>query len=370
MNVLFIHNIMAPYRLPIFSELSKHHNLKMFFIQRSHGHRRWRVQSSDLEFNYVVSNGFNIGASYIPINLIYELAINKYDVVIIGESSVEMIPSCLLVVLFKYFRGSKIIVMSERFEWSNSFVKVHHTYNTSRLIFNKYLALLYNNSHAFVACSKKATEHLEGFGIENKKIFTSAQAVFDIQPTYRTEFKKKNRKYIRILTVAYLEDRKGLDCLIKAFRTLNNKDTQLVIAGDGAIRSKLEEMARGYENIIFTGYVAGIAKRELYESADIFSLPSHYETWGLVVNEAMHHGLPVIITDAMGSTDIVDGNGIVIPAGNIDALVEALDYLIQNHDVRINMGNKSREIISSINLAAVTEPFMNAIRYVSQSCKR
>jgi glycosyltransferase involved in cell wall biosynthesis len=171
------------------------------------------------------------------------------------------------------------------------------------------------------------------------------------------------------LTVAYLEDRKGIDNLITAFIALNKVNTQLIIAGDGEARGKLQAMASGNENIVFTGHIDGAVKQDLYEAADIFVLPSHFETWGLVVNEAMHYGMPVIITDTMGATDLIHGNGIIIPAGDSEALLRALQQLVESREARYKMGKRSREIIRSVDLNASTAPFIEAIDYVGRRKK-
>jgi len=361
-KILFIHNIMAPYRLPIFRQLAKTYDLKLLFTRITHTYRRWQIKEDDLEFNYIVSRGVDLFGARIPFDLLYELAKNKYDLVIVGESSVEMIPSCLISLFFKLAKHTKIILMSERFETRNTGVQYSLMKRAARTVFDAYLRFLYTRCDAFVACSSKAADYLVRYaGIEENKIFESLQAIFDVPQSPFKEVKPQGREGITILTVAYLEDRKGIDKLILAFRTTNNADARLIIAGDGEVRQKLEAIAFGYDNIVFMGYVDGAEKRNLYEAADIFVLPSLFETWGLVVNEAMHYGLPVIITDAMGSTDLIDGNGIIVPAGDTDALAQALRRLIQEEDLRKKMGKRSREIIRRVDLNVVTAPFMRAI---------
>jgi glycosyltransferase involved in cell wall biosynthesis len=275
-----------------------------------------------------------------------------------------MIPSCLISLFFKFVKRNKIILMSERFEKRDALVHDRLLKRVARAFFNVYLRFVYRRCDALIAYSSKAADYLRHVGVKDEKIFKSVQAVFDIQKSPHKEVQQTNKDIITILSIAYLEDRKGIDNLIIAFKTLSNANTKLVIAGDGEIRQKLEAMASGNENIVFAGYVDGVEKRDLYEAADIFVLPSHFETWGLVVNEAMHYGLPVIITNAMGSTDLIDGNGIIIPAGDTDALVQALKKLVESCEIRNKMGERSQEIIRSVDLNAVTVPFMSAISYV------
>ena len=86
-----------------------------------------------------------------------------------------------------------------------------------------------------------------------------------------------------------------------------------------------------------------------YVAADIFALvSSHDETWGLVVNEAMNFGLPIIVSDRVGSaSDLVkDGhNGFVVPHDDLDALI-ARYRLVVSDDLRTRFGEASRQMIS------------------------
>lgn len=365
-RVLFVHNIMAPYRLPIFRELSRAIALRMFFLRKTDVRRLWKVPTTELSFDYTVARGPGVGNCSIPFNLCWELARKRYDVFITGETFAETVPSCLILIFFKYMRGSKVILMTEYFERESWLNRDGAMKRLKRTAYRTYLKFLYSRCDAFVACSSKAAGQLKQMGVDNRKIFLSPQAVFDAQPLpgRDPEQKKGGKRPVTILTVAYLSDTKGIDLLIRAFAALNNPHSKLVIAGEGEIRPKLEALASGREDIEFAGHVEGVEKRALFEAADLFVLPSHLETWGLVVNEAMHYGLPVIITDAMGSTDLIDGNGIIIEAGDQDALIHALKELVENPHARTRMGERSREIIRLVDLHAVTEPFFAAVGHV------
>ena len=364
-NILFVHNIMAPYRLPIFRELSKTFDLKLLFLRITHSYRRWYVTQEELGFPSVVSSGMDLFGARIPFDLWHELMSNKYDVLIVAETSVEMMPSCLIAVFYKLARGARLILMSERFENETSRRQESPVKRAARSIFDVYLRFVYHHCDAFVACSSKAAEYLSRTaGIQDEKIFRSVQAVFDFPRAPSGRMKRRDESPVTILTMAYLEARKNIGALISAFKNLNAANARLVIAGDGEEKHKLEALASGSDTIVFAGYVDGAAKQGLYETADIFVLPSLFETWGLVVNEAMHYGLPVIITDSMGSTDLIDGNGFIVTAGDHDALLRALQQLIESRQMREKMGERSREIIRSANLDAVTKPFADAVSRV------
>ena len=89
---------------------------------------------------------------------------------------------------------------------------------------------------------------------------------------------------------------------------------------------------------------------KFYAEADIFVLPSGYgETWGLVVNEAMLYGKPVIVSDLVGCGDdlVTDKNGFRVPFGDINALSHAIQVLVDRDDVRSHFGRQSKRIIKN-----------------------
>ncbi|OPY70262.1 MAG: Alpha-D-kanosaminyltransferase [Syntrophorhabdaceae bacterium PtaU1.Bin034] len=360
-KVLFVHNIMAPYRLPIFRRLSQYHDVKLFFLRKTHEYRKWQVRPDEAPPNYRVSRGPVLFGAVICLDLLWELLRTRYEVVIVGESSLETVPACLMALFFRILGRGRLVLVTERFQNPGSHVRKRFLNRFARAPLVIYLRFLYKGCDAFVACSSKAAAHLRRSGVDEKKVFQSAQAVFDTQGPSRDETQRKDANLVTILTVAYLEDRKGIDLLIKAFKAMDDHKTRLIIAGDGEIRAKLEALASGTKGVTFVGYVEGAKKRDLFLNADLFVLPSRFETWGLVVNEAMHYSLPVIITDVMGSTDIVDGNGIIVPAGNVDLLAGALKKLTGSRDLRASMARRARDIIGSIDLDAVTKPLLRAI---------
>lgn len=119
---------------------------------------------------------------------------------------------------------------------------------------------------------------------------------------------------IIITYVGRLSTEKNIDLLINAFIKLNKvlaemietaPTCRLVLVGEGPARSRLEEHTKGF-NVIFMGYQKGVNLAECYASSDIFAFPSHSETFGNVVLEAMASGLPVVGLRAEGVSDLVE----------------------------------------------------------------
>ena len=133
-----------------------------------------------------------------------------------------------------------------------------------------------------------------------------------------------------LLTVCRLVPWKGVDAIVR--RLPQFPDTRLVIAGDGALRKKLAELATELgvaDRVIFTGLISSAEVRHYMRHADAFVLNSTYEGLPHVVLEAMAAGTPVIATNAGGTGEVVenDATGLLIPIGDDDALEAAIRRL-------------------------------------------
>jgi glycosyltransferase involved in cell wall biosynthesis len=134
--------------------------------------------------------------------------------------------------------------------------------------------------------------------------------------------------------------------------------------GSGPEEERLRQLADGDDRILFPGYRDGACKTAWYAAADLFVFPSLHDPWGLVVNEAMAFGLPIIASDAAGCVpDLLQDNGLVVPAGDTDALEDALAQLLRAKTRRRAMGNSSREIISKYTVEFACSAFLQAIEH-------
>ena len=156
---------------------------------------------------------------------------------------------------------------------------------------------------------------------------------------------------IVILYCGRLTSEKGTIDLLEAYRLVSHPRKALVIVGDGILRERLQQFAKNHniDSIHFLGFKRRDEIGEFYALADFLVLPSHKETWGIVINEALCFGLPVIVSDQVGAgVDLVipEENGHVFPAGDVAALTDRINKLIELPiETRKKMGEKSRETI-------------------------
>lgn len=151
-----------------------------------------------------------------------------------------------------------------------------------------------------------------------------------------------------VLFCAKLQSWKRPQDLLRAFAKSAGADAYLVFAGDGVLRPTLESEAESLgisRRVRFLGFVNQSVLPETYVASDVLVLPSQYEAFGLVANEAMLCRCPVIVSDHVGARfDLVrEGEtGYVFPCGDVDALAATLQRALSNRQILCSMGEAAR----------------------------
>lgn len=171
--------------------------------------------------------------------------------------------------------------------------------------------------------------------------------------------KEELKETIVIGTIKTLKEKYGIEYLIKAFKILleNNKEKKLklIIYGEGELRDQLERLSKTLEinnYIEFKGYISNKLVPEALSELDIFVVPSvsNSESFGVSAVEAMACEIPVAASDADGFTEVIENGvtGYIVPKKNEKILAEKINILIQNKDLRYEMGKKGRERVKRL----------------------
>ncbi len=380
-KVLILHNYMAPYRFPLFREIShkKDLDLTVYFMSKSAKNRKWKSLPK-LGFKYKVLpklelsyTGKDFFAFIINYSFPFEFLVNKFDVVV--SAGWLDFASHAAFILSKLMRKKFIL-------WSESTINEPSWRRTITLPWVKFMV---GNADAYIAIGTLSKDYLVSLGADPRKIkiaystvdvdffMSKSRSFTDSKIELKKKFNIKN-KFV-ILFVGQFIERKGLIYLIKAFEMLINKlnNCTLVMLGYGPEEESLKKYITVNEikNVKFVGHVDVNDIPEIYAIADVFVLPSLEETWGLVINEAMASALPVIATRRVGSAGdlIKDGkNGYVIPEKNYKELESKLFKILSNDLVRKNMSKESSKIIKNFTPVQASDSFREAIK-LSQSIK-
>jgi glycosyltransferase involved in cell wall biosynthesis len=149
-----------------------------------------------------------------------------------------------------------------------------------------------------------------------------------------------------LLFLGQLVHRKGVDLLLRALSGLKHSSWRLTLVGDGSEKSALVSLAASLGIADRTAFLPAMryaSALSYLACADMLVLPSRYDGWGAVVNEALMAGVPVVCSDRSGARDLVgmEQRGEVFPAGSVPALRAALKR-------RISTGKRSAELARSI----------------------
>lgn len=189
--------------------------------------------------------------------------------------------------------------------------------------------------------------------IDNERFARSASMTRDERRTLRARYGIAEEAFTIVFS-GKLVPRKDPMTLLRALGSMQQRAT-VVLLGDGELRPELEAFARPRAlDVVFAGFVNQSELPRHYAIGDVFVLPSTFEPRGLVVNEAMACGLPVVVSDRCGVIgDLVfDGdNGYVFAAGDAAQLASRLDRLAGDRALAATMSRRSREIIGGFSFA-------------------
>ncbi len=202
--------------------------------------------------------------------------------------------------------------------------------------------------------------------VDNAYFQTQARALVARRDELRARFGIADDAPVVLFSGKLIEKKQPL-LLIEAFaRVRRTRRCALLIVGDGPLRAAAEEhVARlSVPDVHFAGFLNQNEISQAYAAADLFVLPSQlHETWGLVINEAMNFGLPVIVSDKVGcAADLVhEGqNGFVVPHNSVERLTAAIETLVADPAKRVQFGEESRRIISEYSIEAAADGIVTA----------
>lgn len=167
-----------------------------------------------------------------------------------------------------------------------------------------------------------------------------------------------------MLTVAKIRPVKNPLMLIEAFARSAPDDWTLLWAGSGEMEDEVRAAATASgADVRFAGFLDQNEVPEAYAVADLFALSSWTETWGLVVNEALNFGLPCVVTDGVGCADdlVRDRTGLVVRAGDTDAMADALGNLMTDDAQRARYAAGAQDLIANWGVEAYVAGLKTAL---------
>jgi glycosyltransferase involved in cell wall biosynthesis len=327
-----ITEIPAPYRIPLFNALAERVELRALFLAERDPRRpfyephenEWRVEQYILPGRQLRRGGRWVVLSR---GVIGDLRRFRPDAVGVGGWNE---PAFWQALAYCRFRRVPLLV------WVESTARdARSDAGPLRLARS---AMARTAAGAFVP-GTAAAEYARALGFRDVAIAPNA---IDASVFAEAAVDRSGRESCTFLYAGRLDPEKGVDVLLRAFEQVPGR---LVIAGSGTEEECLRALApKGVELV---GPKTRGELVRLYAEADVLVLPSRSEPWGMVLNEAVAAGLPLVATDEVGAAHdlIEDGvNGFRIPAEDLSALAGALRQLAGDEPFRLAAGARSREL--------------------------
>ncbi len=247
---------------------------------------------------------------------------------------------------------------------------------------NALLRGVLRRASAFLAIGRRNRAFYEEHGVEPSRVFFVPYAVDNERFRRSAEEAAVRREELRaelgleagrpvLLYASKLIERKRPELLFDAYRSLSpdgrrEPEPYLLYAGEGTLRGRLERRAAatGWSTVRFLGFRNQTELPALYDLCDAFVLPSVFETWGLVVNEAMNAARPIVASDGVGAVaDLVrDGEtGWTFPKDDAGALAERLRALLADPAAARAMGERARDVVGAYSFEAGQRGLLEAL---------
>ena len=207
--------------------------------------------------------------------------------------------------------------------------------------------------------------------VENERFIAQAENAAHQAKAWKQELGIPDDHAVILFAGKFETKKRPLD-LLNAFLQANIKDASLLFVGAGSLKSDLKQIAAGSSNIYFAPFQNQSWMPRTYAIADLLVLPSYGkgETWGLVINEAMCLGRPVIVSSHVGcAQDLVHPhrNGLIFSAGNVSEVADSLREALSDRQRLKAWGEESSQIVSHYSYVQATQGLKQALDYLNSS---
>jgi glycosyltransferase involved in cell wall biosynthesis len=361
-RIAFIDYFPPHYRRGLYEELARRADVDFLFFsdERERWQNRMIAAQHGGAYRTVPMRRSRVAGQAVLPGIVLRLRRARYDAVVKSLNGKLMLP---LTYATARLRGVPFVLWTGM--WHHPSTRTHR--------FTRGLARrIYAGAGAIVVYGEHVRRFLvEEEGIDPAKIFVAGQAV-DPKPFEATPPARNGRP--EAIFVGQLKPYKGVLTLVDAWQRLQAGPARLRIVGNGPQEADLRARVDGRDDVELAGFVPQEELPQQLARATFMVLPSETtaldrEPWGLVTNEAMHAGLPVVASTAVGAAAgglVQDGrNGFVVPEGDPDALAAAMRRLVEDPGLARRMGEQAREDVRAYTHARMAEAFLAAVDHAA-----
>jgi glycosyltransferase involved in cell wall biosynthesis len=380
MRIAVIVNMVAPYTKPLFARLAEHDACDVLVVSETPMERdkRWHPET-ELPFEHVLLDSWTVDLAWLAVGSGFKRRYDAYlyvpkrplaplrrfapDVVVAAGSGIWASPANIAALAARRWGDWAFV------PWWGSFSREQPT--LPRRLAEPWVRTFMRSADAWLAYGTRQARDLVGLGADPAR--TVIAPISAVVPDGSGDRQRTHAGgQTRYLFVGRLIETKGLEVLLDAFRRVEGGE--LWIAGDGPLREAMESAAARDPRIRLLGYVDSAALADVYGQVDVLVLPSLFEAWGLVVHEALAHGVPVIASDQVGAADDLiepGANGYVVRAGAAEELAEAMGAVARWKPVQWKRAAKrSEERIAACTVERAADGFVHGCAVAIEHRKR
>jgi len=358
-RVALLTEIISPYRIPVFNALARQKAIELhviFLAESDPTQRDWLVYKDEIEFSYEVLPAWRRRWG------IWHILLNRG----MGPALEHFRPNSILCGGYNHPAFWQALAWA-KFHRAHFAAWIESTSQEQRnpSALAQLIKLWFiRNCDSFAVPGQSSFEYVRSMGVPAERIHPAPNAV-DIRRFANLARSAREQAALRrkelglppryFLCAGRVILEKGVFHLLEAYTQLQAElraEVGLVFVGEGTAKAELMRNAAKVNpgTVVFPGFAQRDQLAAFYALAEVLVFPTLSDPWGLVVNEAMACGLPIIATDVAGCTaDLVHGheNGYVIPAANVGKLAEAMAAIARNPQLAARMGERSATLIES-----------------------
>lgn len=339
MKVLFLTNIPSPYRVDFFNELGKSCDLTVTFEGKNATDRddKWKA-ANEYNFNAVYLKGFRVSSDKFFCIGILKILSKEWDIIIIGGYST---PTSILAIEYLNFKKKNFFI-----EADGGFITKD---NCLKYKIKKHLI---SSASWWFTSGNETTKYLVHYGAKKEKCFwypftsikeEDLENAAKLKQIDKSKLKRKLciKEDIVLLAVGRFIKLKAYDVLMKSTKELPKNIGIYIVGGEPPKEYIKLKTLYQLNNLHFVEFKTKNELAYYYAIADIFIHPTRSDVWGLVINEAMTFGLPIITTEkCIAGLELVDNkNGAIIPVNDFISLRYAINNILNSNIAE--MGNIS-----------------------------
>lgn len=355
LKILAFNTVRAPYRVDLYNQLGFYFDLTVFFEQRHDSSRSKEWYSNDFRnFRMKHAKKWEKSLRWPKLDVISALGTCQYDIVYMSEWST--ITSLMLM----------FACLCRRIPYILS-IDGHNNNKQSNFVKDTIKKFFAQRATAIIGTGKTTMTYAKSLGVPGEKIYSIGFTTLferEILPfPINNKEKESIKKHIGLaeekhyaLYAGRLIKLKGVDSLIKAWSQCKAPDSwRLLIIGDGNEEENLRNLVSKL-NLDTVDFIPNVSKQELityYKVSELFALNTKEDVWGLVVNEAMANGLPVLTTfQCVAGEELIENdiNGYLYDCDDVDSCARYLSKLMNEEKLRWQIGVNNINKIKSFTI--------------------